>query len=176
MGTVMMRYRASAILLVFTCLGATTAWAAAAGRVEIVVVSEERAPITAFQDWARALNRAGIRNTKFRSARPSDQPGIEVRGTEDRPIYAVTATINSRNELTIAGKRFRRRLFQACRVDQAETEGAILGERLAAVARDPGLVVDERQPPPHQPVEERGLADIRPSGNGDGESQGETIR
>ena len=40
---------------------------------------------------------------------------------------------------------------------------------LAQVARHPGLVVDQRQPPADQPVEQRRLADVRPADDGEGE-------
>ena len=43
---------------------------------------------------------------------------------------------------------------------------------LAQVARHPGLVVDQRQPPPDEAVEERRLADVRPADDGDGEGHG----
>ena len=41
---------------------------------------------------------------------------------------------------------------------------------LAAVARDARPIVDQRQPPADQPVEQRRLADIRPADDGDGEA------
>ena len=41
---------------------------------------------------------------------------------------------------------------------------------LAAVAGDARRVVDQRQPPADQPVEQRRLADIRPADDGDGEA------
>ena len=40
---------------------------------------------------------------------------------------------------------------------------------LAQVARDPGLVVDQRQPPADQAVEQRRLADVGPADDGEGE-------
>ena len=75
-----------------------------------------------------------------------------------------------------AGEAFGRRLLEARGVDDGEGEIAEPRRALAAVARDAGLVVDQRQPPADQPVEQRRLADIRPADDGDGEAHGPTVR
>ena len=54
-------------------------------------------------------------------------------------------------------------------VDQPHRAAAELGISLSAVARQPRLVVDERKFPARKPVEQSGLADIRPSDDGDSE-------
>ena len=52
-----------------------------------------------------------------------------------------------------------------------ETQVAELRLALAAVAGDARRVVDQRQPPADQPVEQRRLADIRPADDGDTEGR-----
>ena len=54
-------------------------------------------------------------------------------------------------------------------IDEGDGARPKLGLGLAPVARQPGLVVDQRQLLADQPVEQGGLADIRPSDDGDGE-------
>jgi len=65
-----------------------------------------------------------------------------------------------------------RGLFEACRVDRRK--GQIAEPRLAfaPIARDAGLVIDQRLPPADQPVEQGALADIRPADDRDGEVHG----
>ena len=54
-------------------------------------------------------------------------------------------------------------------IDEGDGAGAELRLGLAPVARQARLVVDQREPLADQPVEQGGLADIRPSDDGDGE-------
>ena len=63
-------------------------------------------------------------------------------------------------------------LFEARGVDDGEVQIAEPGLALAPVAGDAGQVVDQRQAPADQPVEQRGLADVRPPDDGDGEAHG----
>jgi hypothetical protein len=93
---------------------AATVWIAAVlpawgeARVELVIAAEARAPLTSHQDWARSLGRAGVHGVRIRRERSGDKVGIVVRGTKDRPIYVVTATLNSRGELVTPGGRYKR--------------------------------------------------------------------
>src|SRR6185295_7574068 len=52
-------------------------------------------------------------------------------------------------------------------IDHAKFEAREIGLALAAVARDAGAVVDERDALPDEAVEERGFADIGPAHKGD---------
>ena len=61
-----------------------------------------------FQEWARALGKAGIRNVRLRTAEEPGQPQIDIQGTAENPIYLVTGIVLSRNELQLPGGRFRR--------------------------------------------------------------------
>ena len=60
-------------------------------------------------------------------------------------------------------------LLEARRVDDGEAQVAEARLALAQVARDARPVVHEREPPPDEPVEQRGLADVRPSDDGERE-------
>ena len=80
----------------------------AAGRVELVLVSERGAPLMASQDWARSLSRAGVRSVQIRGRQPGDEIGIRTRGTSDRPTYLVTGVLSASNELLLPGGRFKR--------------------------------------------------------------------
>ncbi len=77
----------------------------AAGRVELELVAEDRLPLTAQQDWLRRLGRAGVTNLRLRAGRASDEVGIEVRGTKERPVYVVTGLLTSAGEVLLPGGR-----------------------------------------------------------------------
>jgi len=62
------------------------------------------------------------------------------------------------------------RLFQAGGIDRGEIEIAEPSLALAAVAGDARAVVDQRDAPADQPVEQSRLADIGPADNGNGEA------
>ncbi len=81
--------------------------APADGVVQIELVADGAAVQMAAQHWARALDQAGIRNVRIRSARPADRIGVSVRGTEASPLYVVTGSILSQTELQMPSGRFR---------------------------------------------------------------------
>ena len=97
------------ILVVPLILLGLAAPLAAAGRVELEILGDagHGSPL-GFQQWLQSLGQAGIKNVKLRTARDSDQPGIEVRGSEDSPVYVVTGVIGAGDELVLPGARFRR--------------------------------------------------------------------
>ena len=68
-----------------------------------------------------------------------------------------------------AGEAVGRRFVEAGRIDGGEAEVAEMGLAFAAVAGDAGEIVDQRQTPADQPVEERRLADIGAPDDGDAE-------
>ena len=74
-----------------------------------------------------------------------------------------------------AGQAIRRGLFEAGGIDHREFEIAEPAFALAAVAGNARPVIDQRQPPPKQPVEQGRLADIGPANNGDGETHGTPV-
>ena len=71
-----------------------------------------------------------------------------------------------------AGKAFGAGVLEARGVDDGEVEIAEPRLPLAPVARDARQVVDQSEPLADQPVEQRGLADVRPPDDGDGEAHG----
>jgi hypothetical protein len=81
----------------------------AAGRVQLEIVADRHAALTASQEWIRALGAAGVQNIRIRQARPTDTVGIQVGGTEKEPVYVVTAALTARNELALPGGRYQRR-------------------------------------------------------------------
>jgi hypothetical protein len=72
------------------------------------LVGDARSTALTFQDWAQALDNAGIKNVRLRSATDSDKIGIDVQGMADNPLYIVTGKVISRDELQLPGGRFKR--------------------------------------------------------------------
>ena len=66
-----------------------------------------------------------------------------------------------------ARERFRIALFKTGGVDDGEGKVGQSALALAAIAGDARLVVDQRQPAPNQPIEQRRLADVRPADDRD---------
>jgi len=95
------------LALIFLAQVAWTVPGRGEGRVELELLTDERVPITAAQEWLGLLSRAGIENFRIRSRGTVDQVGIEVRGTEAAPVYVVTAVITSGDEVVVPGARFR---------------------------------------------------------------------
>ncbi len=88
---------------------AATARAAPVGQVQLEIAGDsQHGAGMAFQQWGQALSAAGVQNFRLRSAQDGDKPGIEVGGTEQMPLYKVTAVLGVRDELIVPGGRFRR--------------------------------------------------------------------
>jgi hypothetical protein len=88
-------------------LGAMGLPVRAAGRVELELSIEERAPLTTRQEWLRRLAQAGVGNVRIGGTRASKKVEVAVGGTERSPVYTVTGVINSSGELLVPGARFR---------------------------------------------------------------------
>lgn len=86
-------------------LGARSA--VAAGRVQLELVADERVPITGQQEWLSRLSKAGIEGFRIRAKSPSDEPRIDVGGTEAAPIYTVVGVLTANDEVVVPGARFR---------------------------------------------------------------------
>ncbi len=83
-------------------------WAPAAptaGRVELVVLGDNQLGAD-FHRWLRVLSQAGVENVRMQSGQSGQQPGVEVQGSADRPVYVVTGILTSRSELVLPGGRF----------------------------------------------------------------------
>ena len=74
--------------------------------------------------------------------------------------------------LETAGRGF----LETGRVDNTKLQSGKAGIALAPVARDAGLVVDNRVLPADQPVEQCRFADIRPPDDSNGGGHNETAR
>jgi hypothetical protein len=103
----MSKYHIAVLSMVFVSVCGRISWAAAAGRVQVELVSEPRAPITAQQEWGRAFAEAGLTGIRIRSGSGSDRVGVEVRGTKAAPIYVVTGVITSSSQLLTPAGQFR---------------------------------------------------------------------
>ena len=93
---------------VVVLLAAAASPACAVGRVQLELIGEARAGPTALQEWARTLGKAGIHNVRIRAGGAAARVGVEVRGTQSRPLYVVTGIVRSRDELILPPGRFRR--------------------------------------------------------------------
>jgi hypothetical protein len=90
--------------------GAETGRPAAAAKVQLELVGDaQQGAVMAFQDWLQVLRGAGIQNVRLRAAASGDKLGIEVRGSQQNPLYVVTGLLSGRDEIVIpGGGRFRR--------------------------------------------------------------------
>lgn len=103
----MLRFRLVALTaLAWLALECSLAWAAAA-KVELEVFLDDRAPLTAAQEWLPRLGRAGLTTVQIRGKQSGDVVGIERSGTAANPVYRVVGALNSNNELVLPGARFR---------------------------------------------------------------------
>ena len=79
----------------------------AAGQVGLEVVTEERVPLTAQQEWGRRLAQAGLTNVRFRTKQVADKAEIRNLGTDAVPLYQVVAVLAPDETLLVPGARFR---------------------------------------------------------------------
>jgi hypothetical protein len=75
-----------------------------------------------------------------------------------------------------AGQRIGVFILIARGIDDPEVEPEQVRLALAPVAGHAGAIVDQRQPPADQAIEQGGFADIRPADNGDGGQLGHGLR
>ena len=80
---------------------------------------------------------------------------------------SAAAIAASRLAAHAAAQRFRSGFFKPRGIDDREIKIAKPRVAFAAVARDAGLIVDKRKPPPDQAVEQGRLADIGTADNGE---------
>lgn len=79
---------------------------ALAGRVELVLTAAKTSPITAMQDWTRALGAAGVHNVRIRQQTRPGQPTIETRSVAGQKVYLVRGTIEGSGRISLPGNRF----------------------------------------------------------------------
>lgn len=93
------------LVTVAVLLAVRAAWGA--GRVQLELVAEPQGNVLAQQEWARRLGQAGVTDFRIRAQTAGDQIGIETRGTQAAPLYAVTGMLTSGGEIVVPGGRFR---------------------------------------------------------------------
>jgi hypothetical protein len=83
-------------------LGWLAAWPVlAGGKVELELVADAHAPIEGQQEWLRQLGAAGVTDLRIRARTSADKFGVEVRGGQPSPTYAVTGLLDSHSEVII---------------------------------------------------------------------------
>ncbi|MCC6126763.1 MAG: hypothetical protein IT426_17510 [Pirellulales bacterium] len=93
---------------IFIVIGSIAPFARAAGTVELELVGS-RTQAAAFQEWARALDKAGISGVRIHSGSEEElKPAIETGGTPQRPVYYITGVVLSREEIALPGGRYKR--------------------------------------------------------------------
>jgi hypothetical protein len=81
---------------------------AEAATVQLELVGD-RSAAGAFQEWGKALDKAGIPDVRIRSGSGEElKPKLETLGTADRPIYGVTGVVVSKDEISLPGGRYKR--------------------------------------------------------------------
>lgn len=78
-----------------------------AGRVQLELIADPKAPITSQQEWLRRLKDVGVTGLRIRSGSPGGRPTVEVQGSPDNPTYVVTGYIGAGNELVLPGGTYR---------------------------------------------------------------------
>ena len=73
----------------------------AQGRVRLEVFTEERAPVTAQQEWLRSLASAGVEDVRIIGNSSLNKWRIQVQGTEKSRVYLVTGMISSSGDLIL---------------------------------------------------------------------------
>jgi hypothetical protein len=82
-----------------------TLWAQ--GQVRLEVFTDERVPVTASQDWLRALSTAGVESVRIAGKAPAAKVGIASEGSEQNRTYVVTGMIATSGELVLPGGRYK---------------------------------------------------------------------
>jgi hypothetical protein len=81
---------------------------AEAATVQLELVGDLSAA-AAFQEWGKALDKAGISGVRIRSVNGDElKTKLETLGTTDRPIYGVTGVVISKDEISLPGGRYKR--------------------------------------------------------------------
>ena len=116
--------------------------------VDLEVVTEAGAPITAAHDWLDVLKDVGFENVSIRSARPDDREAITRRGTGALLTYRVIGFVTRRNSLDLAGDTFtlrdKRGLQRWLKKLRLEGEGG-LRARQAAFGLSPRQLVQVKK-------------------------------
>jgi len=77
-----------------------------AATVELEVVTEAGAPLTAAHDWMEALTESGFSRVRIRSARPGDAVSVSRDASAELPTFRVTGIITRGNSLRLPNGAF----------------------------------------------------------------------
>ena len=80
----------------------------AAPPIDLELATEQGVQITAPQEWLQLLAGIGIEQVRIRGVQAGDEPGVESRGTPQRPSYHVVGIIAARDQLRLPGGTFTR--------------------------------------------------------------------
>lgn len=80
--------------------------ATSAGRIELVLTATKGAPITAMQEWTRALGEAGAGSVRVRHQANPPSPTIQTQNVSGQKTYTVLGTIEANGQITLPGDRF----------------------------------------------------------------------
>ncbi|REK11915.1 MAG: hypothetical protein DWQ37_12900 [Planctomycetota bacterium] len=77
---------------------------AAGPPVDFEILTDPGLPVTASQEWYQALTKLGVTGLRIRSG--GGEPGIDNRGTAEKPSYKVTGVLTADNTLHVPGGKF----------------------------------------------------------------------
>lgn len=95
--------RLSAVIILWGCLAASAIAADAKPRVSFVLVTKPGVPLTAAQQWHKALADLGVSGLQIRSAGDGDEMTIN---EQSKGEYKVTGILGSDNQLYVPGGKF----------------------------------------------------------------------
>jgi hypothetical protein len=102
-----MRVLVGATFFVFAAVSLSAApGAAEPPRVEFELVTEQALPPASTQQWYKTFTDLKVTGLRIRGERPTDEPKIDVAGTESKPIYRVIGRITARGVLVVPGGQF----------------------------------------------------------------------
>jgi len=100
----------SSIAKCLLVLAASCCWASAAHakpQVTLELLTRPGLPLTASQEWHRALSGLGVASLQIRPAGTRDEMGISQQGSKSAPSYKVIGIISSDNVLHVPGGNFK---------------------------------------------------------------------
>ncbi len=99
------------IIAVFCCtlavltLSLNEVWAALP--IDLEIITEPGAPLSAPQEWARLLGRMNLGSVRIRGVRSGERPQLKEKKLGNTTRYHLLVVLNRRNELVLPERRFR---------------------------------------------------------------------
>ncbi len=138
----------------------------AATRVELEIVTGERAEPTTAQAWLRVLQQVGADAVRIRGGRSGDRAQIVTLGSTSSPSFRVVGLVNDRDQLELPGGTFRQQDVAKLRdyVERLKTQGVdgVTGRRgpFGLTKTQFGAVVDVLKRPIRDPAKDQLPADV----------------